>query len=142
LGGETPVVVDTAGTEHFYDRSDHSTYRIIRQEGDFNVVKIEPVVADEGVDGNDKMPQLPVFPYERRRAANGHLEIVNSNEAKIVYDLSSDTETDDEPNAEKETTNKNLGKKAKGNVGKETKGGNKVRDALSATATKRGSQSE
>jgi hypothetical protein len=127
LLGETPVIIDTDNVEHFYDGSDHSTYYIVRREGDFNVVKVEEFVPDEGEDGKDKMPLLPKFPYRRERAPTGQLKITDST-ATIVYDVPSDSESDDEG-------------KAKGKAAV-AKSGNKVIEALSATARQGSSQSE
>jgi hypothetical protein len=147
LSGETPVVIETGGIEHFYDRRYHCTYHIVRQEGDFNVVKVEEVVPDEGEDGTDKLPILPTFPYRRRRAQSGRWEIADSDaRVTIVYDLSSDSELlpeKDRKGKAKKGKDKAvaLASEAK-NAGKQTKGGNKVGEALRAAAKKVDSQGE
>jgi hypothetical protein len=145
LSGETPVVLTADGIEHFYDRRDHCTYHIVRQEGDFNVVKVEEVVADEDEDGSDKLPVLPTFPYRRRRAQTGRWEIADSNAgATIVYDILSGSEADDGQHLNrkaKKGKDKAPASRAK-NAGKQKQGGNKVGEALRAAATKAESQSE
>jgi hypothetical protein len=119
FGGEAPVVIDTNNVEHFYDRGDHSTYHVVREEGGYKVVKVEEAVADEGGDGGDKMPLFPVFPYKRRQTKKGRWEIVDDESARIVYDISQDSVEQEEEEADQI-----------GNKDKPIKGRNKVAEVL------------